>query len=558
VTAKLRGIRPSYTPPQMKKLGGALIVGVLIFFYCIIVPPEIAGASPTGAAHPMTPVAVSPNWGTTTIPFYQGPPSGSAGSIHASDEASSNWAGYVATGGEYTGSSAAWTVPTIQPSQSLQEAAQWVGVDGFGDSNLIQTGVTEATENGQTIYFAWYEIDPAINDAVTFAEVSPGDVVGASVAEESPGVWSIVLVDDSVTTDTETTYEGNFDYDGPGLSAETVVEEPDVNGQQVALADFGSVEFTPSFDSTTSTNTTTALDIVDNSGNVRAYPNAIDPSGDFAVTYQALPSPPAPTPPTPPTPTPPTSTPPPPATTSGYTLVGSDGGVFAFGSATFIGSLPGLGVSADNVKGIVASSDDKGYFMVGADGGVFAFGDTSFENSLPGLGVSVGNIVGIVPTADDRGYFLVGSDGGVFAFGDSSYEGSLPGSGIHVTDVVGIAATPDDHGYWVLEANGTVTAFGDAANHGAAVPGAVAITADPAGGYWVTTASGAVFGYGAPVFGSASNVNNIVSLVPTPNGGGYWLIGSNGSVAAYGDAPFDNSLPGLGVTVDNIVGGVPA
>jgi hypothetical protein len=543
----------------MKKLGAVGIAGVLTLLSCIIVPAGVAEASPTATTHPMTPITVNPTWGTTTIPVYQGPPAGSSGSVHASDEASSNWAGYVATGGHYTGSTAAWVVPTIQPSQSPEAASQWVGVDGFGNSNLIQAGVTEATENGETAYFAWYEIDPAHNDSVTFAAVSPGDAIGASVAEESPGEWSITLADDSVATDTDTTYTGSFGYDGPGLSAETIVEEPSMNGQQIALANFDSVEFYPSFDSTTSTNTTTALDIVDSTGNVRAHPSALDPSGDFAVTYQALPAP--PTPPAPPAPTPPAPTPTPPApqpaNTSGYTLVGSDGGVFAFGSATFIGSLPGLGVNVNNVKGIVASSDDKGYFMVGTDGGVFAFGDTSFENSLPGLGVSVDNIVGIVPTADDRGYFVVGSDGGVFAFGDSSYEGSLPGSGVHVNDVVGIAATPDDHGY-VLEANGAVTAFGDAANHGPAIPGAVAITADPTGGYWVTTANGAVFGYGAPVFGSASNANNIVSLVPTPNGGGYWLISSNGSVAAYGDAPFENSLPGLGVTVDNIVGGVPA
>jgi hypothetical protein len=35
------------------------------------------------------------------------------------------------------------------------------------------------------------------------------------------------------------------------------------------------------------------------------------------------------------------------------------------------------------------------------------------------------------------------------------------------------------------------------------------------------------------------------------------LIGSDGGVFAYGDAPSLGSLPGLGVTVTNIVGGVP-
>ena len=65
-------------------------------------------------------------------------------------------------------------------------------------------------------------------------------------------------------------------------------------------------------------------------------------------------------------------------------MVGSDGGVFAFGDAGFVGSLPGLGVHVNNIVGIVADRDGKGYWMVGADGGVFAFGDAGFVGSVPG------------------------------------------------------------------------------------------------------------------------------------------------------------------------------
>ena len=46
--------------------------------------------------------------------------------------------------------------------------------------------------------------------------------------------------------------------------------------------------------------------------------------------------------------------------------------------------------------------------MVGNDGGVFAFGDAGFVGSLPGLKVHVNNIVGVVPTSDDQGYWMVG------------------------------------------------------------------------------------------------------------------------------------------------------
>jgi hypothetical protein len=74
--------------------------------------------------------------------------------------------------------------------------------------------------------------------------------------------------------------------------------------------------------------------------------------------------------------------------------------------------------------------------MVGSDGGVFAFGDAGFLGSLPGISIHVFNIVGVVPTSDAAGYWMVGSDGGVFALGDAGFVGSLPGLGIHVNNIV--------------------------------------------------------------------------------------------------------------------------
>jgi len=77
--------------------------------------------------------------------------------------------------------------------------------------------------------------------------------------------------------------------------------------------------------------------------------------------------------------------------------------------------------------------------MVGADGGVFAFGDAGFVGSLPGINVHVSNVVGVVPTSTGKGYWMVGSDGGVFAFGDAGFVGSIPGLNIHVNNIVAFA-----------------------------------------------------------------------------------------------------------------------
>jgi len=67
------------------------------------------------------------------------------------------------------------------------------------------------------------------------------------------------------------------------------------------------------------------------------------------------------------------------------------------GSAAFAfkatSSLPGLKVHINNIVGAVPTSTGQGYWMIGSDGGVFAFGDAGFVGSLPGLGLRVSNIV---------------------------------------------------------------------------------------------------------------------------------------------------------------------
>jgi hypothetical protein len=160
---------------------------------------------------------------------------------------------------------------------------------------------------------------------------------------------------------------------------------------------------------------------------------------------------------------------------AGYWLVGTDGGLFAFGDARYFGSIPGLGILPARTPGpgrhlnapvvdLAPSADGAGYFMVGADGGVYAFGDAPYLGSLPQIEVHpAAPIVGIAPSGDAHGYFMVGADGGVYAFGDAPYLGSLPQIGVHpAAPIVGIAPSADAQGYWLVGADGGVYAFGDA------------------------------------------------------------------------------------------------
>ncbi len=100
-----------------------------------------------------------------------------------------------------------------------------------------------------------------------------------------------------------------------------------------------------------------------------------------------------------------------------------------------------------------------GYLLVGSDGGVFTFGTTCFYGSLPGIGKQVHDIRAILPSPTGRGYILFGADGGAFNFGTGAkFHGSLPGEGVKVSDIVGIALTPDNGGYYMAGTYG----FGDA------------------------------------------------------------------------------------------------
>ena len=87
----------------------------------------------------------------------------------------------------------------------------------------------------------------------------------------------------------------------------------------------------------------------------------------------------------------------------------------------------------------------QGYSLAGSDGGVFNFGDARFNGSMSGTHLSAA-VVG-VSTPDGDGYWLTGSDGGVFSFGES-FEGSEAGK--HLSAPIVGMATPGFGGYWLV------------------------------------------------------------------------------------------------------------
>jgi hypothetical protein len=161
----------------------------------------------------------------------------------------SNWSGYAETGSGFTGVTGTWTVPVVAPSTSATYSSAWIGVDGFNNSNLIQTGTEEDYYNGAPHYNAWWEILPAPETALPSSYVvTAGDSMKASIYETSTlsggttrghrtgsqHVWVVTITDSTHGW----TYSTSQAYGGTGTSAEWVMEAPQVGGHIATLAHY--------------------------------------------------------------------------------------------------------------------------------------------------------------------------------------------------------------------------------------------------------------------------------------------------------------------------------
>lgn len=84
---------------------------------------------------------------------------GAGGGVQASvGWSSSNWSGYAETSSSpYTGVSGTWTVPTVSCSGGGSSySAAWLGIDGFNNDSLIQTGTEQDCNGSSASYSAWW------------------------------------------------------------------------------------------------------------------------------------------------------------------------------------------------------------------------------------------------------------------------------------------------------------------------------------------------------------------------------------------------------------------
>lgn len=194
----------------------------------------LAASGPAAAAsHPARPTIhlIRPAMHGTAPMVARGRP------VHA--VSSQNWSGYAAHGKTYKKISASWVEPTGHCTSSRTFSSFWVGLDGFSDQTVEQTGSEVDCAGGHAQYFGWYEMFPAF--PVNFTNpVQPGDHFTGSVTFTGGGHYTLVLKD--TTQGWSHTVHKTLNG-AKNASAEVIAEAPSSSTGILPLTNFGTVHF---------------------------------------------------------------------------------------------------------------------------------------------------------------------------------------------------------------------------------------------------------------------------------------------------------------------------
>ena len=125
----------------------------------------------------------------------------------------------------------------------------------------------------------------------------------------------------------------------------------------------------------------------------------------------------------------------------------SDGGIFAFGDATFFGSTGAITLNKP-IVGMAATPTGQGYWLVASDGGIFAFGDAKFFGSTGAIKLNK-PIVGMAADADGPGLLAGGVRRRHLRLRRRRRSSARPGAIKLNQPIVGMAADADRQGLLV-------------------------------------------------------------------------------------------------------------
>ena len=233
---------------------------------------------------------------------------------------------------------------------------------------------------------------------------------------------------------------------------------------------------------------------------------------------------------------------------TGYWLVASDGGVFAFGDAALLRlhGRPSRSTSRSSAWPPPPTARATGWWPATAASSPSATPASSARRAAS-RSTSRSSAWPPPPTARATGWSPATAASSPSATPASTARGRPALN----QPIVGMAATPDGKGYWLVATDGGIFAFGDAGFYGsrAASPqqadrrhgrhprrqGLLAGRPPTA----ASSPSATPRFYGST--GGQPLNKPIVGMAATPDGKGYWLVATDGGVFAFGDAGFFGS-----------------
>ena len=217
----------------------------------VAVAATVTGVVVVQGIGPASAAAVAPGDQASTLPVQLVPGTSRSHSSRAQANAmtnataaanptSTNWAGYIASGGTYTSVSATWTQPTVKCT-SNGIVTLWVGLDGDTDNTVEQTGTGADCRSGSPQYYAWWQTYPTNNQMVySGVPVAPGDQITATVTY-ADGNYTMALADTSQNWSKSTTAAAPSG--ASNASAEVVIEAAGINNVASVLPNFAKAAF---------------------------------------------------------------------------------------------------------------------------------------------------------------------------------------------------------------------------------------------------------------------------------------------------------------------------
>jgi hypothetical protein len=173
--------------------------------------------------------------------------------------------------------------PALTCTSKTTYSSFWVGLDGYSNSALEQTGTEADCIGGKAEYGAWWEVLPA-SESPYSVTVKAGDSLSASVVYNGNGTFTMTLTDSTQNWSKSTTADGSSGFQDS--SAEVIAEATDVNGSIAKLSDFGTVTFTNAEADGSSLGGYSPTEII-MAGNtdIKAQPGSIS-GGTFSDTWE--------------------------------------------------------------------------------------------------------------------------------------------------------------------------------------------------------------------------------------------------------------------------------